>query len=280
MNLKTIPENLIIIKPQMGWLNIDIRELWEYRELVYFFVWRDIKIRYKQAAIGVLWVVFQPLAVMVIFTVFFGNFAKMPSDNIPYPVFIYSGLILWNYFSFGLSHSSDSMVSNASIIQKIYFPRLIIPVSSSLIGLIDFSIAAIILVGLMIYYHFMANIVILVYLPILILITFLSSVGLGCFFASVNVKYRDVRYAIPFFIQTLMFLTPVIYPISMLGNKYKWLLSLNPMSGVIETARGIIFGHRPVDWRLLSLSFLVSLILFIFGIMYFRKTERYFADII
>jgi len=280
MNIKKSSENLIIIKPQIGWLNIDIRELWEYRELVYFFVWRDIKIRYKQAAIGVLWAVFQPLTVMVIFTIFFGRFAKVPSDNIPYPVFVYTGLILWNYFSFGLSHSSESMVSNANIIQKIYFPRLIIPISSSLIGLIDFTIVSIILIGLMLYYHITANIIILAYLPILILITFLSSVGLGCFFASVNVKYRDVRYAIPFFIQILMFLTPVIYPISMLGNKYKWLLSLNPMSGVIETARGIIFGNRPVDWHLLSISILVSLVLFIFGIMYFRNTERYFADII
>jgi len=272
--------NLTVIKSPKGWLNIGLKELWAYRELVYFFIWRDIKVRYKQTAIGALWAIFQPLVTMLIFTIFFGRFAKMPSDNIPYPIFVYVGLLLWNYFSFGLSHSSDSMVSNANIIQKVYFPRLIIPISSSLTGLIDFFIASAIFIGLMVYYRFSPRISIILYFPLLILITFLSSVGLGCFFASVNVKYRDVRYALPFFIQMLMFLTPVIYPMSMLGNKYKWLLYFNPMSGVIETARGVIFGNRAIDTALLLSSMIISLFLFIFGIMYFRKTERYFADII
>lgn len=280
MSEKASSENLIVVKPTKGWLNIGLKELWDYRELIYFFVWRDIKVRYKQTAIGALWAIFQPFAAMLIFTLFFGKFAKIPSDNIPYPVFVYVGILLWNYFSFGLSHSSESMVSNANIIQKIYFPRLIIPISSSLIGLIDFAIASLILIGLMAYYRFIPNITIVIYLPPLILITFLSSVGLGCFFASVNVKYRDVRYVIPFFIQMFMFLTPVIYPMSMLGAKFKWFLSLNPMSGVIEAARSVVFGDRVVDWHLLSISIVISLVLFIFGIMYFRKTERYFADII
>ncbi len=280
MNYSTSSENLIIIKPQKGWLNIGFRELWDYRELVYFFVWRDIKVRYKQTLVGALWVIFQPLTTMLIFTIFFGKFARMPSDNIPYPIFVYVGILLWSYFSFGLSHSSDSMISNSNIIQKIYFPRLIIPISSSLIGLIDFAVASVILIGLMFYYHVVPNVMIIVYLPILILVTFLSSVGLGCFFASVNVKYRDVRYIIPFFIQIFMFLTPVIYPISILGNKYKWFLYFNPMSGIIESARSIIFKDKPVDWYLFSSSIIVSIMLFIFGIMYFRKTERYFADII
>lgn len=280
MSGRTSSESLIIVKPAKAWLNIGLKELWDYRELIYFFVWRDIKVRYKQTAIGALWAIFQPFAAMLIFTLFFGKFAKIPSDNIPYPVFVYVGLLLWNYFSFGLSHSSESMVSNANIIQKIYFPRLIIPISSSLIGLIDFAIASLILIGLMAYYRFIPNITIVIYLPLLILITFLSSVGLGCFFASVNVKYRDIRYVIPFFIQMFMFLTPVIYPISILGAKFKWLFSLNPMSGVIEAARSVVFGNRVVDWHFLSISITVSLVLFIFGIMYFRKTERYFADII
>ncbi len=261
-------------------MNVGFRELWDYRELIYFFAWREIKLRYKQAAIGTLWAIFQPFATMVIFTIFFGNFAKMPSDNIPYPVFVYVGLLLWDYFSFGLSHASASMVSNANIIQKVYFPRLIVPISSSLIGLVDFAVASLILIGMMIYYRFIPGIMILVYLPLLMLIAFLSSVGLGCFFASVNVKYRDVRYVVPFFIQLMMFLTPVIYPLSMLGDKYKWFLMLNPMSGVIETARSVVFGNKPVDWQLLSVSIIVSITLFIFGIMYFRKTERYFADLI
>ncbi len=280
MNNSTSSENLIIIKPQKGWANIGFKELWAYRELVYFFVWRDIKVRYKQTLVGALWAIFQPLTAMFIFTIFFGRFAKMPSDNIPYPVFVYVGLMLWNYFSFGLTHSSDSMVSNAGIIQKIYFPRLIIPIASSLVGLIDFALTSLILIGFMAYYRFLPNVAAIFYLPVLLLLTFLSSVGLGCFFAAVNVKYRDVKFVMPFLTQMLMFLTPVIYPISMLGSKYRWLLSLNPMSGVIETARGVIFGNKLIDWNLLLYSIIVSVFLFFFGLMYFRKTERYFADII
>ncbi|MDP8213090.1 MAG: ABC transporter permease [Candidatus Zapsychrus exili] len=272
--------NEIIIRPQKGFFNIGFRELWSYRELAYFFVWRDIKVRYKQTVAGVLWVVFQPLAAMFIFTFFFGRFAKIPSDGIPYPIFVYVGLLLWNYFSFSLNKASNSMVNNAGIIQKIYFPRLIIPVSSSLTGILDLLIASFILIGLMFYYRYVPDIKGIFYMPLLILITFLTSVGLGSFLASVNVKYRDVRYIMPFFIQMLMFLTPVIYPISMLGDRFRWILAINPMSGVIETARGAILGVRPVDWQLLSLSIFISLALFIFGIVYFRKTERFFADIV
>lgn len=271
---------LTVIRPRKGWLSIGFKELWAYRELIYFFAWREIKVRYKQTLMGALWAIFQPFSAMVIFTVFFGRLAKVPSDGIPYPVFVYTGLLLWNYFSFGLSHASDSMISNADIIQKIYFPKLIIPISSSLIGLIDFVIASVILVGMMFYYHYTPNIMIIVYLPILLLITFFISVGIGCFLTSVNVKYRDVRYIIPFFIQMFMFVTPVIYPVSILPDKYKWILGLNPMSGVVETARSIIFNMHKVDWHLLSISIVLSVVFFTFGIAYFRKTERFFADII
>jgi len=270
----------IVLRPQDGFLKIGLKELWNYRELAYFFVWRDVKLRYKQTAVGALWAIFQPLAAMLIFTIFFGKFAKVPSDGIPYPVFVYLGLLFWNYFSFGLNHAANSMVTNANIIQKIYFPRLIIPISSSLIGLIDFAVSSLILVGLMFYYHSTPKMMGIVYVPVIIFATFLSSVGLGCFLASVNVKYRDVRYILPFFIQMLMFLTPVIYPLSMLSKKYKWLLIMNPMSGVIETARSVIFGIGSVDWGLLYISMCISVALFIFGIIYFRKTERFFADII
>jgi len=270
----------IIIRPHKGLLRIDFKEMWDYRELAYFFVWRDLKVRYKQAVIGVLWVIFQPFITMIIFTIFFGRLAKMPSDGIPYPVFVYVGLLLWQYFSFGLSHASGSMVANAQIVQKIYFPRLILPISSSLIGIVDFFVASIILAGLMVHYHYTPSLMGILLLPVLLLVTFMASVGLGCFLAAINVKYRDVRYVIPFFIQILMFLTPVIYPVSMIGNKFKWLLILNPMSGVIETARGTILGTRPADWRLLSVSILVSAVFFLVGVMYFRKTERFFADVI
>lgn len=272
---------LIIIRPHKGWWpHIDFKELWRYRELAYFFAWRNIKIRYKQTAIGALWAIFQPLIAMIIFTVFFGRLTKMPSDNIPYPVFVYVGLILWLYFSFSLTHSSNSMVINAEMVKKIYFPRLIVPISSSLVGLIDFAVASIILIGLMFYYQYTPNPIGVVLVPLLLFITFLTSAGLGCFLAAVNVKYRDVRYVVPFFIQMLLFLTPVIYPVSILGDKYKWALAINPMSGVIEAARSAIFGVKPVDWHLLIISLIVSMALFIFGVFYFRKTERFFADII
>lgn len=270
----------ITIKPHKGWLRIDFRELWAYRELAYFFVWRDVKIRYKQTAVGILWAIFQPLASMIIFTIFFGRFAKMPSDGVPYPIFVYVGLLLWNYFSFGLSHASNSMLANSGVIQKIYFPRLIIPLSSSLIGLLDFVIASSILVALMFYYHYIPDLAGILCIPLLLIIVFLSSVGIGCFLASINVKYRDVQYILPFFIQMFMFITPVIYPVSILGAKYKWVTVLNPMAVVIETARGTLLRHEGVGWALLSVSFIVSALIFIFGTMYFRKTERYFADVI
>lgn len=273
-------ENFILIKPPGRLFNLGFKELWRYRELIYFFVWRDIKVRYKQTAVGVLWAVFQPLFAMIVFTLFFGRFAKMPSDGIPYPIFVYVGLLLWNYFSFSLTHASNSMVSNAAIIQKIYFPRLIIPVASSFVGLVDFCIASLILIGLMLHYHYTPNIKGLLYVPLLVLISFLSSVGLGCFLASINVKYRDIRYVMPFFIQMMMYLTPVIYPVSIAGEKFKWLLLLNPMSGVIETARAVILGSKNTDLSVLFTSLAISIVLFIFGILYFRKTESYFADII
>lgn len=236
--------------------------------------------RYKQTVIGALWAIFQPLVTMVVFSVFFGRIIKVPSDGIPYPIFVYTGLLFWNYFAFGLSHSSNSMIENAGIIQKIYFPRLIIPIASSLTGLVDFAIAAVVLGGLMIYFHYAISLTGIIFVPILLLITFLNSVGLGCFLASINVKYRDVRYVIPFFIQMFMFITPVIYPVSVVGNTYKWILALNPMSSVIETARAVFLGSGQVDARMLGLSIIVGALLFAGGVMYFRKTERFFADII
>lgn len=269
-----------VIRPKKGLIDIGLKEIWQYRELIYFFAWREIKLRYKQTALGALWAILQPLLTTVVFTVFFGRFAKMPSDNIPYPVFVYTGLLLWNYFSFGISHSSNSMIENADIIQKIYFPRLIIPLSSCLTGLVDFFISSLILVGLMFYYGYMPHTNSIFLFPFLMLITFLSSVGLGSFLAAINVKYRDVRYIVPFFIQLFMFLTPVIYPMSIVGNKVKWILALNPMSGIIESTRRILFGISGIDWNILCISAITGIALFILGITYFRQTEKFFADII
>jgi len=269
----------IIIKPKKTFSLGDIKEIWDYRELIYFFTWRDLKVRYKQTAIGVLWALFQPFITMVVFSVFFGNLAKIPSDNVPYPIFVYVGLLIWQFFSSSLSDTSNSLVNNQSIITKVYFPRLILPISTVLTKFVDFFVASIILVGLMAYYHFLPNLTGLLILPLLLLITFFISIGGGLFLAAVNVKFRDVRYVLPFFIQMLLFVTPVIYPASIAG-KYSWILSFNPMTGVIKAAQAAILGNAPINWFLLLISSIASLIIFLIGVTYFKKTEKYFADIV
>jgi len=273
-------EPYFVIKPPSGLFSINLRELWNYRELAYFFAWREIKVRYKQTTMGVLWAIFQPLAATLIFTVFFGRLAKVPSDGIPYPIFVYTGLLFWNYFAFCVSHASESMIANSNIIQKIYFPRLLIPVASSLVGIVDFFISAMLFFCMMIYYKCVPGpLFLLAFIPLLAL-TFLSSVGIGSFLGALNVKYRDVRYIVPFFMQMLLFLTPVIYPASMIGGQYNWLLALNPMAGVIEAARYFIFGTHALNINLLCWSAIGSLFYFAAGIIYFRKTEYFFADMI
>lgn len=268
-----------IIRPQKTFSFNDITELWKYKELLYFFTWRDLKVRYKQTAIGVGWAIFQPLITMVVFSVFFGELAKIPSDGVPYPIFVYTGLLFWQFFSGSLTETSGSLITNQSIITKVYFPRLILPISSVITKLIDFAIASVILGLLMLYYGFTPPLSSIVVVPILLAISFMASIGAGLFLAAINVKYRDVRYALPFFIQMLIFITPVIYPASIAG-KYSWLLALNPMMGVIQNARAVLLNTAPVNWDLLLISFIACLVIMIFGIYVFKKVERYFADII
>lgn len=266
------------IKPA-GKFSLGLKELRAFRELFYFFTWRDIKIRYKQTVLGVLWAVLQPFLLMVVFSLFFGKALGVPSDNIPYPVFAFSGLMLWNIFSQGLSGAAQSMVTNANIIKKIYFPRLIIPISAILVALFDFVMALIVYVGLLIYYKFSISPLLLLYFPLSILITISATFGLGTFIAALNVKYRDFRYAIPFLIQFLFFLTPVIYPVSIL--KYEWakqLLAFNPMVGAIDLLRSTIVGNN-VNWQYVLISIGSAVILFVLGLFYFRKTEYYFSDL-
>ncbi|MEK7116758.1 MAG: ABC transporter permease [Patescibacteria group bacterium] len=270
---------LTVIRPHKTFSLKDIKELWQYRELLYFFTWRDLKVRYKQTFIGVAWAIFQPFITMVIFSIFFGGLAKMPSDGVPYPIFVFVGLLFWQFFSSALSETSGSLIGNQSIITKVYFPRLILPVSGVITKFIDFLIATLILIGLMFYYGYTPHISGLLILPLLLLITFMASIGLGLFLAAINVKYRDVRYALPFFIQILLFLTPVIYPASIAG-KYSFLLAINPMMGVIQSARAAILGTSPINWLLVEISLAGTFVLLIFGIYIFKKTERYFADII
>jgi len=268
---------IIRAKKTLSWA--DFKEFWSNQELLFFFTWRDLKIRYKQTVLGVLWALFQPFITMVIFSIFFGKFGKIPSDNIPYPVFVFAGLLLWQLFSATLLQAGNSLVNQQNLLTKVYFPRLILPLSSLFSNLVDFFIASLILIGLMVYYNFVPNLSGLIIVPLLVLITCIFAVGLGLFLASLNVKYRDIKYILPFFVQILMFLTPVIYPPSILGN-FSWLLATNPMTGVIKAMRAALFGGQPINWFLLFLSALVSVVIFIFGLIYFKKTEKYFADLI
>jgi lipopolysaccharide transport system permease protein len=268
-----------IIRPKKTFSFHDFREVWNYRELLVFFTWRDLKVRYKQTAIGALWAIFQPFITMVVFSIFFGTLAQIPSDNVPYPIFVYVGLLFWQFFSGALSDTSNVLISNQAIITKVYFPRLILPLSSVTTKFVDFAIAAFILAGMMIYYGYVPQLASLAIIPLLLVITFMAAVGGGLFLAAINVKYRDVRFVLPFFIQTLLFVTPVIYPASIAG-KYSWLLALNPMMGVIQTARATLLGTAPINWQLVCISFVACLALLVIGTIYFKKIERYFADVI
>jgi lipopolysaccharide transport system permease protein len=263
---------------------INWSELWRYRELFYFFTWRDIKVKYKQTVLGFLWAILQPLAMMTVFVLFFSKGLKISTDNLPAPIFYFVGLMFWNLFSSGLNSSANSMVTNAEIIKKIYFPRLIIPFSGVLVALFDFLMTLIPFIGLMLYYwittDFMISFEILYLLPLSLLLTLITTVGLGCTIAAWNVKYRDFRYVVPFMIQFLLFVTPVIYPVTMFDNIpfLKYILALNPMTGVMIMARnGFSSEILPLD--LIGISIFAAVILLITGLYTFRKMEAYFADI-
>jgi lipopolysaccharide transport system permease protein len=270
---------MTIIEPVKGWVPLDSKEIWNFRELLYFLTKRDIKVRYKQTVLGGLWAIIQPFFMMVVFTLFFGRLAKVPSDGVPYPIFVYAGLLPWTYFANALSASGNSLVGSANLITKVYFPRLIIPTSASLAGLLDFFIAMTVLGALMVYYRFVPNIGILLF-PFLVGLTFLCAVGVGLWLSALNVEYRDIRYVIPFLIQLWMFVSPVIYPVSIVKEEYRWLLALNPMGGVIEAYRSCLLGHMPINWSLLIISTVIILILFTSGLYYFKRMERSFADVV
>lgn len=267
------------IKPQKGIL-LNLKELWEYRELFYFFTWRDIKVKYKQTLLGFLWAILQPFVMMVIFTMFFNRMLNISSGSVPYEVFSYSGLILWNVFATGVSNAGNSMVANANIIKKIYFPRLIIPISSILVSVFDYFMAFTVYIGLLIYYQVDVNVLqMIIFIPLSLLMAMIAVFGAGSLLAALNVKYRDFRYVIPFLIQILFFLAPVVYPISSITNEWlRLLMSLNPMSGAVELSR-MCFSSAEINIQFLLISLASGLILFFTGLIYFRKTEAYFADI-
>lgn len=260
--------------------SLGFSELWQYRELFYFFTWRDIKVKYKQTFLGFAWAILQPFIMMLIFSVFFGQALNVPSDGIPYPLFAFSGLMLWNVFSTGLNGAGNSMVSNANIIKKIYFPRLIIPMSAILVAVFDFFMAFIVYIGMVIYFDYSFSIKLLYLLPASLILTILATFGPGALIAALNVKYRDFRYLLPFIIQVGLFVTPVIYPISMLGDK-PWiakLFAINPMYAPISLIRNALV-NKPVELNLIGISIFSGVVLLIIGIYYFRKTESYFADL-
>lgn len=270
----------VVIRPQTKWWKLNLKEIWLFKDLFYFLTWRDVKVKYKQTFVGLLWAIFQPFITMVIFTVFFGGLAQMPSDGIPYPIFVYTGLLFWTLFSGGLSSASQSFVANEKIVTKIYFPRVILPISSIITHVVDFFVASLILAGMMVFYSYTPSLLGMLLIPLLLAMTVVSATAIGLLFSSINVKYRDVRFVLPFFIQLLLFVTPVIYPVSIVSEKFRWLLGLNPMSGVIDAARAGILGTREIDYVLLGFSVAMMFVYCIVGYFYFKKTERYFADVI
>lgn len=269
----------VVIKPSPKWIPLRLTELWQYRELLYFLTWRDIKVRYKQTVLGAAWAIIQPFFMMVVFSLFFGKLAKVPSEGIPYPIFAYAGLLPWQLFSRSLTDSGVSLVTNERLITKVYFPRLIIPISPVLSALLDFMIAFIILIGMMFYYGMIPHLNIIA-LPLFIVLTLITGLGVGFWFSALNVQYRDIRYTIPFLTQFWLFATPVVYPSSIVPEAWRFLYGLNPMSGVIEGFRWALLGKPEGLGPILIGSILVAIILFISGLYYFRHMEKTFADII
>jgi len=270
---------VFVIQPTRGWRFLDLRELWAYRELLYFLVWRDIKVRYKQTALGVAWAVIQPLATMVVFSIFFGRLAGIPSDGVPYPIFAYCALVPWQLFSYALTESSNSLVANQNLITKVYFPRLLIPMSAVLAGLLDFLIAFVLLFGLMAYYRlpFPPS---LWAIPVFLLLAAAIALGVGLWLSALNVQYRDVRYTIPFLTQFWLFTTPIAYPSSLVPEAWRALYGLNPMAGVVEGFRWALLGTGSAPGAMFGVSACVTLGLLLSGAFYFRRVECTFADVV
>ncbi len=268
-----------IIESGESWLALGLPELWSYRELLLFLVWRDIKVRYKQTALGAAWAMLQPLMAMLVFTLLFGRLAKLPSDNIPYPLFVYTALLPWQLFAFALTESSNSLVSNQHLIRKVYFPRLIIPVAAVLVGLVDFAISFAVLAGMMIYYGVRPAPTALFFIPFLILAV-LTALGIGIWLSALNIQYRDVKYVIPFLTQLWMFATPVAYSSKLVPAQWRTLYSLNPMAGVVDGFRWAILGSGAASSSMILISIAAVVLILIGGVAYFKRMERSFADLV
>lgn len=269
----------ITIRPSRGWVSLNLRELWNYRELLYFLTWRDIKVRYKQTVLGAAWAVIQPFFTMVVFSLFFGRLAKVPSDGIPYPVFAYCALVPWTFFAGALDRAGNSLVGSANLLTKVYFPRLVIPMSAVLAGLLDFAIAFAVLLGMMLVYGITPTWAI-VTLPLFLLLALVTALGSGLWLSALNVQYRDVRYTIPFITQFWMFASPVAYAASLVPDQWRWLYGLNPMVGVIEGFRWALLGKETAPGMMLIVSVIMVVLIFVGGLYYFRRMEKTFADVV
>jgi len=269
--------SILRIEPSKGWVSLQLKEIWNYRELLYFLIWRDVKVRYKQTALGAAWAIIQPFCTMVVFSLFFGKLANMASDGVPYPIFSYAALVPWTFFASGLAQSSNSLVSSSNLIRKVYFPRLIIPISTALSEIVDFTLAFLVLIGMMFYYDIIPTWNTL-WLPLFLLLALSTSLGVGLWLSALNVKYRDVRYVIPFITQFWLFATPIAYPSSLLSEPWRTIYALNPMVGVVEGFRWALLGTGQSPGLLIAASSCASLIILLTGAFYFRRMEKTFAD--
>jgi lipopolysaccharide transport system permease protein len=268
----------LLIEPTRGWVPLRLRELWKYRELLLFLCWRDIKVRYKQTVLGAAWAIIQPVFTMVVFSVFFGRLAKVPSDGLPYPIFAYAALVPWTFFATVLAQSSDSMVNGSHLIKKIYFPRLLLPLASVVVALIDFVVAFFVLLGMMYWFHIFPGLNVILVLPLLLL-TITTALGAGLWLSALNVQYRDVKYTMSFLVQFWLLATPIAYPSSLLTEPWRTLYGINPMAGVVEGFRCALL-NAPAPGPIIWVSALVSLVIFVSGAFYFRRMEKTFADVI
>lgn len=273
------PSSVTLIEASRGWVSLKLKELWDYRELLYFLTWRDIKVHYKQTILGGAWAIIQPFFTMVVFSLFFGKLAKVPSDGIPYPVFSYAALVPWTFFANGLNQASNSLVGSSNLIKKVYFPRLVIPISSVISGAVDFTLAFIVLIGMILFYGIVPTWNVL-WLPLLFLLALVTSLGVGLWLAAMNVQFRDVRYIVPFLTQFWLFATPIAYPSSLLSEPWRTLYGLNPMVGVVEGFRWALLGANTKPGPILAISSLAALTILITGAFYFRRMEKSFADIV
>ncbi len=273
------PRPVTVIEPSKGWVALQLRELWAYRELLYFLAWRDVTLRYKQTVLGALWAIIQPFFTMVVFSLFFGRLANVPSDGIPYPLFSFAALLPWTFFANGLAASANSLIGESNLIKKVYFPRLTVPIAAVLAGVVDFAIAFLVLLGMMAYYGTVPtwNIV---WLPYLLLLALVSALGVGLWMSAMNVQFRDIRYTVPFLVQLWLFATPIAYPSTLIPATWRPLYGINPMVGVVEGFRWALLGTDTSPGNIIVVSSIVAVLVLISGAYYFRRMEKTFADVV